>query len=85
MHKEPLSSMCIECGKSNATKVAMEKQFSCEQCGKAFTKTFFFGSIQELFLGQSHLCQYCEKTITRSQALKRHAQKAYNIIKRNGS
>ena len=41
MYKEPFISMCIECGKSNATKVevnkqiifhAMEKQSSCEQC-----------------------------------------------------
>ena len=41
MYKEPFSSMCIECGKSNATKVevdkqiifhTMEKQSSFEQC-----------------------------------------------------
>ena len=40
MYKEPFISMCIECGKFNATKVnvhkqiifhAMEKQSSCEQ------------------------------------------------------
>ena len=42
MYKELFSSMCIECGKSNTTKVevdkqiifhTMEKQCSCEQCG----------------------------------------------------
>ena len=94
MQNEPSSSMCIESGKYNATKVeidkhiifcTMEKQSSFEQCGKAFSETYFFGSIQELLLGQSHTCQYREKTIARSPDLKKHAQKAHNIIKRNGS
>ena len=31
-------------------------------------------------LGKRHICQYCEKTITRSPALKRLAQKAHNMI-----
>ena len=67
--------MCIECGKSDNTKVevdkhiifhTMEDQSSCEQCGKAYTQKFLFRRIKELLLGQSHICQYCEKTITRS-------------------
>ena len=86
--------MCIECGKSNVTKVEVDKHLifytmknhsSCEQCGKAFTQNFFFVSIKDLLLGKSHTCQYCEETITRSPALRMHAQKAHNMISRNGS
>ena len=47
---------------------------------KGIYTEFFFCSIQELLLGKRHLCQYCEKTITRSPALKRLAQKAHNMI-----
>ena len=45
IYKEPFISMCFQCGKSNATKVkidkqivfhAMEKQSSCEQCVKNY-------------------------------------------------
>ena len=64
------SSMCIECGKYNSTKVevdehiifhTMDKQSSCEQRGKAFTQKCFFCSIQQLLLSKSHKCQYYEK------------------------
>ena len=48
-YKEPLSSMCMECGKSNTTKVEVnkhilfhtnKKQPSYEQCGKALKKKY---------------------------------------------
>ena len=64
MDKEPFSSMCIECGKSNATKVVvdkhiifhtMEKQSSCGKCGKAFTPIFFFSSIKGLTQGKNQI------------------------------
>ena len=54
----------LECGRSNVPKVevgkhitfhTMEKKSSCEQWGKAFTHNVFFGSIQELLLGKSHI------------------------------
>ena len=50
-HLLNFSCMCIECGKSNTTKVEvdkhikfhiMEKQYGCEQCGKAFTKILHY-------------------------------------------
>ena len=50
--------MCIECGKSNATKVVvdkhiifqtMEKQYSCRKCGKAFKPKFFVAAYKKFY------------------------------------
>ena len=82
--------MCISCGKTNATKVEVDRHMmfqsreklkvSCEQCEKAFTQKFQFSSIQELLLGRSHVstCQYCVKYIIISSILRKHASQIHN-------
>ena len=82
--------MYISCGKTNATKVEVDRHMmfqsreklkvSCEQCKKTFTQFFLFSSIQELLLGRSHVsaCQYFVKFIIISSILRKHASQIHN-------
>ena len=81
-YKEPISSMCTECGKTDTTKVEVdkhimfhtrEKQLSCDQCGKAFKQICFLQQHTKTLTGEkTHICKFCEKTITIKLALRKY-------------
>ena len=90
--------MRIECGKSNTTKVEvdkhitfhiMEKQYSCEPCGKAFRQNFSFAAYKNCYMlyaiyvnsvsKQSHKVQLSEGMLKRLTTWSKEAGHSFDV------